>query len=265
MKLQDMKAICMTYDRHHPVMDFVIHSYERLWPTHPFVFHVPYNEIVPEAMKSRYGDKVVFHKAPSPIRDTLSVLTDQLEDDEWVWWCMDDKYPTFIDTDAVMEVYHALGEITDPGVWGIMVARNNYSHRKARPVEFGAGNIRFLKKPDYAGFYQPHFLRVKALRHFMIGNGVLDESYVDRGCSVGLMPAIDRLVTSKLPSNVRVFVVEQTRLTFGESLTMGELTVNLVRQMESEGIDLPPLSKSKTGWYTTRNHRIERVISDEVH
>jgi hypothetical protein len=77
-----LKAICLTYDRHHQVMDFVIRSYERLWPQNPFVYHVPYNEVFPAEMKDRYGDKIVLLRTPRPIRETIEALTATLDDED---------------------------------------------------------------------------------------------------------------------------------------------------------------------------------------
>src|SRR6187397_1047533 len=40
-----IKAIVLTCDRFRAITRHLILKYERLWPDHPFIFHVPYQEL----------------------------------------------------------------------------------------------------------------------------------------------------------------------------------------------------------------------------
>ena len=40
-----IKAIVLTWDRSRAITDHMILQYERLWPDHPFVFHIPFQNL----------------------------------------------------------------------------------------------------------------------------------------------------------------------------------------------------------------------------
>ena len=45
--MKQIKAIVLTYDKYRVFTDNMILCYEKLWPNHPFIFHVPYQELPP--------------------------------------------------------------------------------------------------------------------------------------------------------------------------------------------------------------------------
>ncbi len=73
MSLPDkIKAIVLTCDRYRAVTEHMIFQYDRLWPDHPFVFHVPYQEL-----GGVDTEKVKYLPAPSDIKGTvLHLLTE---------------------------------------------------------------------------------------------------------------------------------------------------------------------------------------------
>ena len=76
-----IKAIVLTCDRFRAITRHLILKYERLWPDHPFVFHVPYQEL-----RGTDTDRVKYHAAPE---DVTEVLPDPYEsvclaDPSWV-------------------------------------------------------------------------------------------------------------------------------------------------------------------------------------
>ena len=107
-----MKAIVLSYDKYHPFADNMIQSYEEIWPSHPFVFRVPYQNY-PKYLKDKYGDKIELWEAPYEIKPTVLSLISDLRDDEWIYWCIDDKYLAAIDEQAVNNTYRWVTEIAD--------------------------------------------------------------------------------------------------------------------------------------------------------
>ena len=87
-----IKAIVLTCDRYHVITRHMIYQYDRLWPDHPFVFIVPYQTLQRPDTK-----RVKYVKAPggkaSDIPFTILELIANLDDEELVYWCSDDKYP----------------------------------------------------------------------------------------------------------------------------------------------------------------------------
>ena len=83
-----MKAIVLTYDRNRVVTEHMIYRYDELWPDHPFVFRIPYQEL-----GGRSTASTEYVRTPPEIRETALQLIADLDDEEWIYWCVDDKYP----------------------------------------------------------------------------------------------------------------------------------------------------------------------------
>ena len=81
-----IKAIVLSYDRHRAITDHMIAQYEQLWPKHPFLFFVPYQQL-----RRPDSERVKFVKAPggkpSDSPHTVLELIRGLDDEELVYWC----------------------------------------------------------------------------------------------------------------------------------------------------------------------------------
>ena len=99
-----IKAIVLTCDRWRAITRHLILKYERLWPDHPFVFQVPYQEL-----RGTDTDRIKYHAAPEDIKGTILHLLADIDDEEWIYWCVDDKYPIQLPTDKVTSlISHAM-------------------------------------------------------------------------------------------------------------------------------------------------------------
>ena len=83
-----MKAIILTCDRYRAITEHMMLKYRELWPDHPFTFRIPYQRLDGSATKDRE-----YVRTPDPIRETALTLLADLEDEECIYWCVDDKYP----------------------------------------------------------------------------------------------------------------------------------------------------------------------------
>ena len=111
-----IKAIVLTCDRWRAITRHLILKYERLWPDHPFVFHVPYQEL-----RGTDTDRIKYHAAPEDIKGTILHLLADIDDEEWIYWCVDDKYPIQLPTDKVASlISHAM---RSPGIDGLLFCR----------------------------------------------------------------------------------------------------------------------------------------------
>jgi len=86
-----IRAIVLTCDRYRAVTEHMIFQYDRLWPDHPFVFHVPYQEL-----GGVDTEQVKYFPTPSDIKGTVLRLLTQIDEEEWIYWCVDDKYPLLV-------------------------------------------------------------------------------------------------------------------------------------------------------------------------
>ena len=117
MSLPDkIKAIVLTCDRWRAITRHVILKYERLWPDHPFIFHVPYQEL-----RGTDTDRIKYHPAPEDIKGTILHSLADIDDEEWIYWCVDDKYPIELPTDKVAGlISHAM---RSPHIDGLLFCR----------------------------------------------------------------------------------------------------------------------------------------------
>ena len=88
-----MKALCFTFDRNMPVMEYVLHTYFKCWPDNPFIFYVPWNNTKPEHLIKQYGaDKIKLLQTDSAVKPTIRTLLSVVNENEFIWWAQDDKY-----------------------------------------------------------------------------------------------------------------------------------------------------------------------------
>src|SRR5690349_24139555 len=83
-----MKAIVLTFDRHRVLTQHLMLQYERLWPDHPFRFRIPFQQL-----RGSDTNRVEFIESPPEIAATVLKLIEDIDDEEWIYWCSDDKYP----------------------------------------------------------------------------------------------------------------------------------------------------------------------------
>ncbi len=104
-----IKAIVLTCDRFRAITRHLIFKYDHLWPDHPFVFHIPYQEL-----GGTDTQRVKYFTSPSDIKGTVLHLLAEIDDEEWIYWCVDDKYPIELPTDKVASlISHAM---RSPGI-----------------------------------------------------------------------------------------------------------------------------------------------------
>ena len=102
--LDKIKAIVLTCDRYRAITEHMIFQYDRLWPDHPFVFHVPYQEL-----GGLDTERVKYLAAPSDIKGTILHMLSEIDDEQWIYWCVDDKYPIQLVTDKIASlISHAM-------------------------------------------------------------------------------------------------------------------------------------------------------------
>ncbi len=111
-----IKAIVLTCDRYRAITQHLIVQYERLWPDHPFVFHVPYQKL-----GGVDSERIKYFTSPSDIKGTVLHLLADIDDEEWIYWCVDDKYPIQLLADKIAGlISHAM---RSPEVSGLLFCR----------------------------------------------------------------------------------------------------------------------------------------------
>jgi hypothetical protein len=241
MNLPDkIKAIVLTCDRYRAITEHMIFQYDRLWPGHPFVFHVPYQEL-----GGTDTERVKFVTSPSDIKRTVLHLLTDIDDEEWIYWSVDDKYPIQLVTDKISTlISHAM---RSPEVDGLLFCRcratlNNpkvtlFPHKVKNPF----GDI-YLERKAWFQIWIHQILRAKVLRHL----------FTHLPDVIPNAKAMDELKNDvpKLAEH-RLFVTKENFAVFGESTRRGVVTQNCYESMVTAKIEIPEWFRNPDGEYVT--------------
>ncbi|PYL35842.1 MAG: hypothetical protein DMF35_02095, partial [Verrucomicrobia bacterium] len=157
-----MKAIVLTCDRYRAVTEHMILQYEKLWPDHPFVFRVPYQKL-----HGAPGNRAEYVQTPAEIRATVLQILAHLDDEEWIYWCPDDKYPIELVVDKIVDLVSDIVRSADMS--GLLFCRCKALLRRPeatlrpQPKINSFGDV-YLERKGWHQIWIHQFLRVKVLR-----------------------------------------------------------------------------------------------------
>ena len=95
-----MKGIVLSFDPHLEIANLLVETYNQLWPDCRFQFRIPFTDRDPRAIFR--AQNVEFISTPPDIRSTVKSLLCDLPEHEFVFWCIDDRYPIEIFEPAVL-------------------------------------------------------------------------------------------------------------------------------------------------------------------
>ena len=223
-----MKAIVLTYDRYRCLTDHMVRQYRQLWPGHPFTFRIPYQKHPGKA-----GPEREYIQCPPGIKDTVLTLIDDLDDQEWIYWCIDDKYPVSLDTGQIESVMQWMRHPGNATADGILCCRPRKLRKQkrltGRQTSTHSGTV-LLERKNYKCIWIHQFLRVKVLRH-------LFESFPDHIPGAKAMDTMKKYVHK--PENHRLFTTEDSLAVYGESTARGIITKNCYLSLRGMGLPLP--------------------------
>lgn len=229
-----MKALVLTFDKYMPFAEHMIMCYEQQWPNNPFTFRVPYqSEDVKAYYEKKFGQKVEMIKSPSGIVDTMFALSDDLDENEWVYWCMDDRYPMELDIKEVEKCRRYAEQHDD--IDGLMFCNNPKTWLPENVfwmkhiIKTKEGQ-KYYRRKNYTMIWNHQFLRVKVVRTFF-----------------GLFPRVMKQAKemdyikdkSVLPDNQRLYVLNHNIAVYGESTNRGVMLRNCAESFRQKGLPLP--------------------------
>ena len=231
-----MHAIGLSCDRYRALADHMLFKYAQLWPDHPFRFRVPYQDLAPTSPNGR----VTYTKSPQPIKATVLGLMGDLDDDELVYWCIDDKYPISLDLPRITSIYRWLTTDAAANIDGLLFCRCRGMWLDqcltGQSIVDDAGNV-YLERSGYAQIWIHQFLRVKVLRY-------LFDSFPDFIPSAKWMDGF--AAQRAKPQSHRIYVSRENLAVFGESTSRGVVTLNCHRSMLDNGLPPPSWAVSTT-------------------
>jgi len=229
-----MKAIVQSCDRYHSVAENMLTQYERLWPSNPFTFRLPWNIEYPKNIESKFKDKVEFIKTEIPFKETFNGLTEDLGDDEWVYWCIDDKYVIDMEEDKANKVFKFVESIENPNIINVSLS---YAREQKQTADYmkkmGIGKslsfegLHFIEHRAFTNNWLHQFFRVGALKEFW--------SHIKEP---------KRYQARSMDHDVRhltgvCLVLDHKMCTYGESTDKGSITKNCENSCIENNITVP--------------------------
>jgi hypothetical protein len=227
-----MKAIVLTCDSYRAFTEHMIGQYDRLWPDHPFVFRIPY-----QRLRGPDSERIKYIKAPggtaTDIPPSVLQLLADVDDEEMIYWCADDKYPIQLVTDKIAALMLYVRQSSE--ISGLMFCRCRVTLERPDlalyPSEWPtpSGDI-LLERRAWYQIWIHQFLRAKVLRYF----------FLNMPDSVPSAKAMDTLKNEIIKlADHRLFVTKENLAVFGESTQNGRITRNCYDSLRDTGIELP--------------------------
>ena len=228
-----MKAIVLTCDKYISITDHMLYTYQKLWSSNPFNFRIPY-QTYPQFLKNKYGEKIELIATEKSIKSTALKLLEDIPDNEWIYWCMDDKYLIQIEEKKVNEIYQFVQTIEDPSICGIAFCRFRKwlqdDYLKPDSKLLGLNGQIFLERVDYSQIWIHQFVRAKVFRD-------LFKSFPERPFNAREM---DKFKDEyKLIPDKKLYVNMENLVVLGESTLKGKITTNCLESYQRWGMNVP--------------------------
>ena len=230
-----MQSIVLTFDRQLEVANLVVESYNRLWPGCPLVFRIPYQDrTVGDLFRA---SNISFVRTPVAIRATMENLLRGCGDEEFVYWCVDDRFPVrILDRDTLHNVYDvvSLGGVAIDALrlGGLSLrARQQGAQDETRPLVIGKARFFPQRGNMQFGFYMPQFIRAGVLREYFL--------HSDLPVDYGMRDFHDWLEGQSV--HHRLYAPERFVIQLAESTSRGALTSNCLARIVAMGLPRPDL------------------------
>jgi len=157
-----MKAIVLSFDRQHPYVELSYRMYMDLWPECPFIFRVPWNNIKPKLLTDYPNIELI--QCDKDIRLTMQALLEDIEDNEWVYWCIDDRFPISINSSEMSNLYNNLHQYEEFDY--VRPFSHKYFSKNNIPDTISSKSPQFSIQSDLHqwGYYMHHFCKAHILK-----------------------------------------------------------------------------------------------------
>lgn len=223
-------AIILGMDSRIEFMNLVIQSYNTLWPGNNFIFRVPYNEVKPNIK----ADNVELIQVPKSIRKTMDGLLSDIEDDDFVYWCTDDRYPIKMATPDFFKIVAQNLSSIDFDAIRLLRFPNVENNIKLQIKDVLFKPCQKKKMPR--GWWHHQFVRAKILRRVFVENELPDN--YNHAKINGIM------LRNPKKFDHNILLPNMDLLVLGEPTVAGKITLNCVESMKKFGITIPPDSRT---------------------
>jgi hypothetical protein len=233
-----MKAILLGYDKDFGFIQLAYKAYMALWPDCPLIFRIPINDRNnPDFAFFSGKPNVELIDSPSPFKATARALLEGIGDEEWVYWCISDRYPSYLNVGKINKIlkYIAMGS-ADP----YNAIRLINTHEQVNSQSVMIDDLAFFHKVGYHfGFWHHQFLKAKVLR-FNLCHPLLAEDY-----HVSYLNRRFHLIADRPDGMLSVFeqtlVPKEAIMHISEPCLNGHITINGLSDLTKYGCKIPKL------------------------
>jgi hypothetical protein len=233
---KEIYAIVLSYDENHIFVDNLLFKMQKLWPNSGMIYRIPYNSERPTYLVMKYkGLELELIKTPSTIKETVLSLIADLHDNDWIYWCIDDKFPFDINKRKAQQTLNWVRQEKDEIICGVSFAKVRVLEKLKKTSSLARnsilhieGNIKLIRRESFASvFWMPQFFRKKIIRKVF-------NSFPDNDFEAKRMD--DYLKEVKMDPSFMFYVTEKNYVVLGESASRGIGTQSLKRSMKECGI-----------------------------
>lgn len=262
-------AIVLTMDAQLGLAELAHKRYSHLWPDNPFAFRIPCNGVTIGPAISYLSAQPDCEIVPSGrrIRETVRALLEGIEDRSWVFWCTDDRFPTWVDKAHLAAVHAEL--VALPSAWEEIKLLRWHEPVTAESHTFGGSSFAVQSRYRHWGFWHHHFVRAGVLRRVFLDPAVADDAGIHGFVTNrlhGRPPTrrLGRAVEQRLfPGVALVPAAPLVRL--AEPLVEGRLTRNGLEALQRESCEVPPYEVAdidkEYAWAEPFRRRLPAVVA----
>ena len=233
-KGRDIYAIVLSYDANIIFVDNLLCKMQKLWPESGFIYRIPYNNNKPVFLAEKYtGLNLEFIETPTKIKQTVLRLIEDIRDEEWIYWCIDDKFPVDLNRKKANQVLGWVKAQEDSDICGVSFARvrrlkdENYLDVKNQ-IQIGGG-LRLIKRKSFkTQFWMHQFFRAKIIMDVFT-------SFPDYHFQAKLMDTYMKQCQTDFDN--KFYVTNKNLVVFNESASRGIASESLRRSLKSCSID----------------------------
>lgn len=239
-----MKFIILTYDQQIGLANLVVKKYSSLIRDSKVEYFIPSNSLI---SFEEHGDNIVIIQTQSDIISTMKSLLQGIDDDEWVYWAIDDRYPISGDFEFISKFIDVFNK--DPCKdFGRKITAIKLTHwgETLSTDEFSLFDYDFYRQEPSGmfGFWHHQFIRSGLLKDIFYR---LNPSNIN---NISLLNDYHNEVSSEL--FIDSYVPSKNIISMGEPLIQGMLTLNGVEELEKFGCTIPdyPIINEYAAFYS---------------
>lgn len=218
----------LTKDSYRPFTVNMVASYDHLWPDHPLEFLIPYQHDFSRPPQMSHS-RVTFVQTREEFQPTILNLLSGLHEDSWVFFCIDDKFPTFVDHTFMSKIIDNVLRKGDPHPELVSLAFTRARKCLCWPDISIDQSLCFgepcYRRAPFANFWFHQLVRVKVLR-----------AYFDTLPPIQSAKEMDgHGATIRLAGGFSV--TRQHALSMSESTSRGRITSTALHALGERGID----------------------------